>query len=85
MEQYLVETWRDQTSSEPPNTAGAIALMRLVLQAQGSSTVDAIAEAIGRLSPEAREYLQIEMSRSGVHGQVGLARYMALLALTLVR
>ena len=69
MEQYLVETWREQTSTEPPKTAGAVALMRLVLQAQGSSSVDAIAEAITRLSPEARELLEAEMGRSGVHGQ----------------
>eukprot|EP00966_Prymnesium_polylepis_P167935 3882655-Prymnesium_polylepis.1 len=32
MEEYLTETWREQCGIEPPTSADAVALMRLVLQ-----------------------------------------------------
>ena len=73
MEEYLVQTWRNNTAlaaiSEPPNNVDSIALMRLALQAQTPDKQRAILDAWSILNSEDQEVLRTEMARTGIHGQ----------------
>ena len=71
-EKYLVQAWREIPQSEVgpvPTGDTAIALMRLVLQAQTSDKQHAIVDAFANLPEDDRRVLGDEMARTGADGQ----------------
>ena len=70
MERYLEATWQDTYAEEPlPVGDDAVAVMRLALQAQGTSELSEIRGAVRALGADERQLLSAEMALSGVCGQ----------------
>ena len=71
LEDYLEQQWRENEGELGPEPAGdgAIALMRLVVQAQIADKQKAMVSAFAALKEEDRQILCDEMARTGAEGQ----------------
>ena len=68
-EEYLVNIWEEAALGPLPDGQEAIALMRLVAQAQTTERQNALIDAFKDMSPEDKKLLAFEMSRTGVADQ----------------